>query len=159
MQPMSEPERHLAAILSADAVGYSRLMAEDDDITVRMLTGYRRAITDLVEEHQGRVVDAPGDNVLAEFPAATEAVQCALEIQAVLAVRNAPLPDDRKMQFRIGVHLGEVRVEDSRIYGDGVNIAARLERLAEPGGLCISQEVYGQVHNKLDLGFEDLGEQ
>ncbi len=152
-------ERKLAALLSADAVGYSRLMAEDEDATVRALTAYREQIASLVREHHGRVVDAPGDNLLAEFPAATEAVQCAVEIQGVLAIRNAPLPDDRKMRFRIGVHLGEVRAEDGHIYGDGVNIAARLERLADAGGICISQEVYGQVRNKLDLGFDDLGEQ
>ncbi len=155
----ADMERRLAAILSADVAGYSRLMAEDEDATVRTLTAYRRAITDLVGEHHGRVVDAPGDNLLAEFPAATEAVQCAVEIQGVLAVRNAPLPDDHKMQFRIGVHVGEVRAEDGRIYGDGVNIAARLEGLAEPGGVCVSFVVHEQVHHKLNLGFEDLGEQ
>jgi TolB-like protein/class 3 adenylate cyclase len=157
--PSAPTERKLAAILSADVVGYSRLMAEDEDATVRALTDHRDAIAALVGQHRGRVVDAPGDNVLAEFPAATDAVQCAVEIQRVLEVRNAPLPGDRRMQFRIGVHLGEVRAEGERIYGDGVNIAARLEGLAEPGGICISGAVHDQVQSKLDLRSEDLGEQ
>jgi adenylate cyclase len=152
-------ERKLAAILSADVVGYSRLMAEDEDGTVRRLTDYREEIAMLVRQHRGRVVDSPGDNLLAEFPAATDAVSCAVEVQGSLKVRNAPLPEDRRMEFRIGVHLGEVRVEDERIYGDGVNIAARLEGLAEPGGICISGMVHSQVRNKLDVGYEDLGEQ
>jgi TolB-like protein/class 3 adenylate cyclase/Tfp pilus assembly protein PilF len=152
-------ERKLAAILSADVVGYSRLMAEDEAGTVRTLTAYRQQVATLVQEHRGRVVDAPGDNLLAEFPTATDAVECAAEIQRVLRARNAPLPADRRMEFRIGVHLGEVRVEDERIYGDGVNIAARLEALAEPGGICVSAEVQRQVHQKLQLEYEDLGEQ
>jgi adenylate cyclase len=152
-------ERRLAAILSADVVGYSRLMAEDEDGTVRRLTDYREEIAMLVRQHRGRVVDSPGDNLLAEFPAATDAVSCGVEIQSVLKVRNAALPADRKMRFRIGIHLGEVRIEGERIYGDGVNIAARLEGLAEPGGICISGMVHSQVRNKLDLEYEDLGEQ
>jgi adenylate cyclase len=152
-------ERKLAAILSADVAGYSRLMAEDEAGTVRRLTDYREAIAMLVRQHRGCVVDSPGDNVLAEFPAATDAVSCAVEIQGVLNARNAPLPEDRKMEFRLGVNLGEVRVEGERIYGDGVNIAARLEGLAKPAGICISGEVHSQVERKLELGFEDLGEQ
>jgi adenylate cyclase len=156
----SDPvERKLAAILSADVVGYSRLMAEDESATVRTLTDYREEIAMLVRQHRGRVVDSPGDNLLAEFPTATDAVICAVETQGVLKVRNAPLPTDRKMEFRIGLHLGEVRVEGDRLYGDGVNIAARLEGLAEPGGICISGTVHEQVESKLDLGCEDLGEQ
>jgi adenylate cyclase len=152
-------ERKLAAILSADVVGYSRLMAEDEAGTVRRLTDYREAVAMLVRQHRGRVVDSPGDNVLAEFPTATDAVSCAVEIQGVLNARNAPLPEDRKMEFRVGVHLGEVRVEGERIYGDGVNIASRLERLAQPGGICISRTVHEQVSKRLDLGYEDIGEQ
>ncbi len=138
-------ERRLAAILSADAVGYSRLMAEDEAGTIRTLTAYRTEISTLVEQHRGRVVDAPGDNVLAEFRTALAAVECAVEIQRVLNARNVGLPEVRRMQFRIGVHLGDVAVEGDRIYGDGVNIAARLEALAEPGGICISAAVYEQV--------------
>jgi adenylate cyclase len=157
-----EPEgadRRLAAILSADVVGYSRLMAEDEAATVRTLSDYREEIGVLVRQHRGRVVDTAGDSLLAEFPTATDAVQCAVEIQGVLKARNASLAADRRMEFRIGIHLGEVRVEGERVYGDGVNIAARLEGLAEPGGICISTEVHGQVRHKLDLEYEDLGEQ
>ncbi len=150
-------ERKLAAILSADAVGYSRLMAEDEAGTIRTLTAYRTEISTLVEQHRGRVVDAPGDNLLAEFRTALDAVECAVEIQRVRNARNTGLSEARRMQFRIGVHLGDVAVEGERIYGDGVNIAARLEAMAEPGGICISFEVHGQVENKLDLGYEDLG--
>ena len=152
-------ERKLAAILSADVVGYSRLMAEDEDETVRRLAAYRTEITNLVGEHRGRVVDFTGDNFLAEFPTATDAVEAATEIQRVLKARNAAAPAGRAMEFRIGVHLGEVRVEGERLYGDGVNIAARLEGLAEPGGTCISDDVLHQVQRKLELDFDDLGEQ
>jgi adenylate cyclase len=154
-----EVERKLAAILSADVVGYSRLMAEDEATTVRILTEYREQISMLVRQHRGRVVDAPGDNLLAEFPTATDAVECAVEIQRVLQARNAALPTDRRMEFRIGVHSGEVRLEGDRVYGDGVNIAARLEELAEPGGVCVSGTVYEQVEKKLNVDLEDLGEQ
>ncbi len=156
---MADVERKLAAILSADVVGYSRLMAEDEDGTVRRLGAYRREIAALVEEHRGRVVDFTGDNFLAEFPTATDAVEAAAEIQRVLKARNAAVPAGRAMEFRIGVHLGEVRVEGERLYGDGVNIAARLEGLAEPGGVCISDDVLHQVQRKLELDFDDLGEQ
>jgi class 3 adenylate cyclase len=130
-------ERKLAAILSADVFGYSRLMAEDEEATVRTIRAYREQVETLVREHRGRLADFSGDNFLAEFPAALDAVACAIDIQRVLRARNEGLPDDRKMQFRIGAHLGDVRVEGERIYGDGVNIAARLEGLAEPGGICI----------------------
>jgi TolB-like protein/Tfp pilus assembly protein PilF len=133
-------------------------MAEDEGATVRTVTVYREQIATLIREHRGRVVDSPGDNLLAEFPTATDAVQGAVEIQAILKVRNAPLPADRRMEFRIGIHLGEVRSEGDRLYGDGVNIAARLEGLAKPGGICISRTVHEQVQHKLDLAYEDLGE-
>jgi len=151
-------KRKLTAILSADVEGYSRLMDDDEEATVRTLTAYRNAITDLVQQFRGRVIDAPGDNILSEFASVVDAVNCAVEIQRDLAERNAELEYSRKMEFRIGVNLGDVIEEDGRIYGDGVNIAARLESLAEAGGICISGIAYNQVVNKLDLGYEDLGE-
>jgi adenylate cyclase len=152
-------ERKLAAILSADVVGYSRLMAEDEDGTVCRLTDYREEIAMLVRQHRGRVVDSPGDNLLAEFPAALDAMNGAVEIQRSIQVRNADLPAERRMAFRIGLHLGDIRIEGERIYGDGVNIAARLEGLADAGGICISGMVHSQVRNKLGLEYEDLGAQ
>jgi len=156
----AEPvERKLAAILSADVVGYSRLMAEDEAATIRTLSDYRDEIAMRVRQHRGRVVDTPGDNVLAEFPTALDAVRCAVEIQGVLRALNASLSAERRMDFRIGVHMGDVAAEGGRIYGDGVNIAARLEALAEAGGVCISATVHEQVRNKLHAGFTDLGDQ
>ena len=152
-------KRKLTAILSADVEGYSRLMDDDEAATVRTLTAYRSAITDLVQQFSGRVVDSPGDNILAEFTSVVDAVSCAVEIQRELAERNADLPDERKMQFRIGVNLGDVIEEEGRIYGDGVNIAARLEGLAEPAGICISGTAFDQVKGKLPLGYEFVGEQ
>ncbi|MBW1686872.1 MAG: adenylate/guanylate cyclase domain-containing protein, partial [Deltaproteobacteria bacterium] len=152
-------ERRLAAILCVDAVGYSRLMAEDEVATVRTLEAYREEMAALVRQHHGRVVDSPGDNLLAEFPSATEAVGCAVELQRVFEARNRARPAERRMAFRMGVHLGEVMAEGERIYGDGVNIAARLEGLAEPGGICISGAVHEQVESKLEAGFQDLGQQ
>ncbi|MEE9279070.1 MAG: tetratricopeptide repeat protein [Myxococcota bacterium] len=152
-------QRRLVAILSADVAGYSRLMAEDEQGTIQTLTAYREAIGTLVEQHHGRVVDSPGDNLLAEFPSALDAVQSAAEIQGVLRVRNQSLPESRRMLFRIGVHLGDITAEGRHVYGDGVNIAARLERLAEPGEVCISGAVHQQVRGTLDIGYVDLGEQ
>ena len=151
-------KRKLAAILSADVEGYSRLMDDDEGETVRTLTSYRTAITDLVQQFSGRVVDSPGDNILAEFTSVVDAVSCAVEIQRELAERNTALPDERKMQFRIGVNLGDVIDEEDRIYGDGVNIAARIESLSDAGGICISRTAYDQVKNKLKIGYEYLGE-
>ena len=152
-------ERRLAAILSADAVGYSRLMAANEAATVQTLSSYRDLIAALVEGQRGRVVDFTGDNALCEFPSAFDAAQSALVIQEAIDRKNAALPVDRVMAFRIGIHLGDVLVEGERIYGDGVNIAARLEALASPGGICISAPVHDQVKNKLAARFEDLGEQ
>ena len=155
-----EGQRKLAAILSADVVGYSKLMADDERATVNTLKEYRVAIARVVERHRGRVVNAPGDNVLAEFASAVEAVQSASEIQKVLEGRNLELPDQRRMEFRIGVNLGDVIEEDDgTIYGEGVNIAARMEALAEAGGICISNKVHEEVEGKLDFGFDFLGEQ
>ena len=152
-------ERKLAAILSADVQGYSRLMGKDEEATIRTLTTYRQVLATSIQQHRGRVVDAPGDNLLAEFASAVDTVQCALEIQRELKARNAALPAERQMEFRIGLNVGDVVVEGDRIYGDGVNIAARLESLAEGGGLCISGTVYDQIKNKLALEYEALGEQ
>ena len=151
-------KRKLAAILSADVEGYSRLMDDDEEATVRTLTAYRTAINDLVQQYRGRTVDTPGDNILAEFTSVVDAVNCAVEIQRELAERNAELPENRRMQFRIGVNLGDVIEEEGRIYGDGVNIAARVEAMSEAGGICISGRAYDQVANKLGLEYEDLGE-
>ena len=155
-------QRKLTAIFSADVKGYSRLMGNDEVATIRTLTAYREGMTTLIQQHRGRVVDSPGDNMLAEFASVIDAVQCAVAIQKDLKSRNTSLPDSRKMEFRIGINVGDVVVEGERIYGDGVNIAARLEGLAEPGGICISNAVYDQVENKLTdlaLHYESLGEQ
>ncbi len=149
--------RKLTAILGADVTGYSLLMDDNEEATLRTLTSHRAAITHLIQEYKGRVVDTPGDYVLAEFPSVVDAVNCAVEIQRELAERNAELPDNRKMEFRIGINLGDVILKDGKIYGDGVNIAARIEPLADPGGICISQSVYDQVKNKVDLKFKYLG--
>jgi class 3 adenylate cyclase/ABC-type glycerol-3-phosphate transport system substrate-binding protein len=151
-------ERKLAAILSADVQGYSRLMSEDEEATVETLLAYREVMASLIRQHRGRVVDSPGDNLLAEFASVVDAVQCAVAVQRELNARNQALPDARQMVFRIGINLGDVLVEGERIYGDGVNIAARLEGLAEAGGLCLSGTAYDQVENKLALTFRYLGE-
>jgi adenylate cyclase len=152
-------ERKLTAIFSADVQGYSRLMGEDEEATIRTLTAHREVMTALIHQYRGRVVDSPGDNLLAEFGSAVDAVRCAVEIQHELKARNAELPPARKMEFRIGLNVGDVIVEGERIYGDGVNIAARLESLAEPGGICISGTVHDQVETKLALSYAYVGEQ
>ena len=154
-----EVKRKLIAILSADVKGYSRLMGEDEKGTVRTLNVYKEVMTNLIQQHRGRVVDAPGDNVLAEFGSVVDAVECAVEIQKELKTRNADLPENRRMEFRIGVNLGDVIEDGEQILGDGVNIAARLESLSEAGGICISGTAFDHVRNKLDLGYEYLGEQ
>jgi adenylate cyclase len=151
-------ERRLAAILSADVEGYSRLMGDDEVATVRAITEYRGVIASAVTGHGGRVVDAPGDNVLAEFASVVDAVQCGVDIQRELESRNAGLPPSRRMRFRIGINLGDVIVEGERLYGDGVNIAARLESLAEGGGICLSGTAYDQIEGKLPFACEFRGE-
>jgi adenylate cyclase len=155
-----EVKRKLTAILSADVKGYSRLMGEDEESTARTLNTYKEVMAGLIQHHHGRVVDAPGDNVLAEFASVVDAVRCAVEIQKELKTRNVELPENRRMEFRIGVNLGDV-IEggDNKILGDGVNIAARMESLSEAGGICISGTAYDQVENKLSVGYEYLGEQ
>lgn len=156
---LANVERRLAAILSADVKGYSRLMGEDEVATVRTLTAHREIMSALIREHRGRVVDSPGDNLLAEFVSVVDALACAVSVQQALKERNAELPSSRRMEFRIGINLGDVIVEGERIYGDGVNIAARIESLAEAGGICISGTVYDQVETKLALHYNYLGEQ
>ena len=152
-------DRRLTAILSADVKGYSRLMGEDEVATIRTLTAYRERMGSLIQQHQGRVVDTVGDNLLAEFGSVVDAVTCAVEVQQEFGRRNAELPDHRKMEFRIGINLGDVIVEGERIYGDGVNIAARVEGLADGGGICISGKVHEEIKSKVALGYEYLGEQ
>src|SRR3970040_881781 len=144
--------RRLAAILAADIAGYSRLMGQDEAATVRDLKGHQAAILPLVGRHGGRIIDTAGDGILAEFPSVIGATECAVEIQTVMAARNEDVPERRRMLFRIGIHL------ETRIYGDGINVAARLEGLAEPGGVLVSRAVHDQVRDRLDLTFEDLGE-
>ncbi len=152
-------QRKLTAILSADVAGYSRLMGADEEATVATLTAYRKVFVSEIENHRGQVVDAKGDAILAEFPSVVDAVKGAVEIQRELAEQNAELSDDRRMDFRIGINLGDVVVKDDVIYGDGVNIAARLEALAESGGICVSGMVYEGVRDRIGVPFEDLGEQ
>jgi TolB-like protein/class 3 adenylate cyclase len=152
-------KRKLTSILSADAVGYSRLMEDDEEATVRTITSYREVIATLIKQHNGMVIDSPGDNLLAEFVSVVDAVQCAVSVQNEINARNEDLPENRKMQFRIGINLGDVIQEGERIYGDGVNIAARLEGLADPGGICISKSAFDQIERKLPYGYEFIGDQ
>ena len=153
-------KRKLTAILSADVEGYSRLMGDDEEATVRTITAYREVLSTLIKQHSGKVLDSPGDNLLAEFVSVVDAVQCAVAVQKEISARN-----DRaylkivRMQFRIGINLGDVIQEEERIYGDGVNIAARLESLANPGGICISKTAFDQIESKLPYGYEFLGDQ
>jgi TolB-like protein/class 3 adenylate cyclase len=151
-------KRKLTAIFSADVKGYSRLMEDDEEATVATLTAYRAVMTKVIEKHSGRVVDSTGDNLLAEFASVVDGMRGAVEIQEELRARNSELPDHRRMEFRIGINLGDVIEEEGRIYGDGVNIAARVESLADGGGICVSGSAYEQIRNKLSLGTEFLGE-
>jgi adenylate cyclase len=153
------PPRKLTVILHADVAGYSRLVREHEEATVRTLNAYREAIDSLIATHHGRVFGTAGDSVVAEFASPVSAVRCAVEIQQSLEKKNTQLPEGQGMQFRIGVNLGDVLVEGDNLLGDGVNVAARLEGLAEPGGICIAANVFEQVENKLPLGYADLGEQ
>ncbi len=151
-------QRKLTTIFSTDVQGYSRLMADDEAATVHTLKAYREVISSHIEKHGGRVIDSPGDNLLAEFGSVVHAVESAVEIQQALKEWNEELPEGRKMEFRIGINLGDVIADGERLYGEGVNIAARLESLAEGGGICISSDAYRQVRDRLPFGFEDLGE-
>ena len=152
-------KRKLSAIFSADVAGYSRLMGEDEAATVEAITACREIMGGLIRQHRGRVVDSPGDNLLAEFGSVVDAVQCAVAVQKEFQTRNADLPENRRMKFRIGINLGDVIEEEERIYGDGVNIAARLEALADPGGVCVSKTAFDHIETKLPLGYEYLGDQ
>jgi class 3 adenylate cyclase len=150
--------RQLRAILSADVKDYTRLMEQDELWTIRSLNACRDVIAARIREYSGRLVDSPGDNVMAEFGSVVHAVECAVGIQKDLQGKNCELPEERRMKYRIGVHLGDVLVQKGRLYGDGVNIAARMEGLAEPGGIAVSGTVYDQIENKLALDYEYLGE-
>lgn len=153
-------ERRLAAILAADMVGFSRLMETDEAGTLAQLKLLRSEVIDpKIAEYRGRIVKTTGDGVLVEFASVADAVQSAVDIQRAMATRNANVPDDRSIRFRVGINLGEIIIEGDDIYGNGVNVAARLEGLAEPGGICVSSNVYEQIENILSLGYEDLGEQ
>src|SRR5215468_3445984 len=152
--------RRLAAILAVDVAGYSRLMGEDEEGTLERLKAHRRQLIDpKITEHRGRIVKNTGDGLLAEFASVVDALRCAAEVQAGMTERNASAPADQRIEFRIGIHQGDVVVEDHDIFGDAVNVAARLEALAEPGGICVSARVRGDAAGKLDLSFEDIGQQ
>ncbi|MCP3871882.1 MAG: adenylate/guanylate cyclase domain-containing protein, partial [Desulfobacteraceae bacterium] len=152
-------KRKLAAILSTDVKDYSRLMADNEVETVKSIKVCRELLFQKISDHEGRVVDSPGDNILSQFSSVTDAVECAVEIQKTMLDHNKDLADDRKMEFRIGINLGDIIEDEDRIYGDGINIAARIEGLAQGGGICISGSAYDQVKNRLSLGYEFLGEQ
>ena len=158
---MAKPKvaRRLTTIVSIDVAGYSRLMEADEAGTLEQLKAHRKATDPQINEHGGRIVGTAGDGLLLEFPSVTDAVACALDVQRTMAERNAELPEDRRMEIRIGVNLGDVMIEGDDIFGNGVNVAARLQALAEPGGICISQPVYDQVRHSLDVSYDDLGPQ
>ena len=152
-------KRRLTTILATDAVGYSRLMSESEEETARVLAAHRAVIDGIIQFHDGRIFDTAGDSVLAEFGSPVQAVRCAVEIQDALKTRNDSLPENRRMMFRIGINLGDVMVKGTDLLGDGINVAARLESIAEPGGICIASSVYDQISGKLNLNLTDIGEQ
>src|SRR5215831_1895888 len=152
-------ERRLAAIVAADVAGYSRLMGLDEVGTARTLREHRKVTDALVAKHGGRLVKTTGDGLLLEFPSVVDAVECAVAVQAVMAKRNEGVPADRRMLFRIGINLGDILIEGDDILGDGVNVAARLEGIAQPGGICLSSSAYDQVRGKAPVEFSDIGEQ
>lgn len=153
-------ERRLAAIVAADVAGYSRLMGEDEEGTLRSLKSHRKDLVDpKITEHRGRIVKTTGDGLLVEFVSVVDAVRCAVDIQRGMVERNADVPAEKRLAFRVGINVGDIISDASDIYGDGVNVAARLEALASPGGICVSRTVHDQVRDKLDFSFDDLGEQ
>src|SRR6201993_4838887 len=158
--PTERVERRLAAILATDVAGYSRLMGADEGGTLRQLKAHRRALVDpKITEHRGRIVKTTGDGMLLEFVSVVDAVRCAVDIQRGMIERNANVPAENRIQFRVGINVGDIISDDNDIYGDGVNVAARLEALAEPGGIMVSRNVHDQVRDKLSFAFEDMGEQ
>src|ERR1700720_4189359 len=152
-------ERRLSAILAADIAGYSALMGTDEARTVRDLKEHQAIVLPMVCEFGGRVIDTAGDGILAEFPSVVNAVTCAVAIQSKMTERNATIEPERRMQFRVGINIGDVVYDEARIYGDGINVAARLEGIAEVGGICISSKVYEEISGRIDLTYEDIGEQ
>jgi len=158
MSKETKSTRKLRAILSADVKGYSLLMADDETFTIKTLKKYRDIMSEQIVQHNGRVVDSPGDNILADFASVVDAVTCAVEVQKILKEKNENLPDDKRLEFRIGVNIGDVIQDEDRIYGHGVNVAARIEGLAEPSGVCISRNAYDHIRDKLKLGYDYLGE-
>jgi adenylate cyclase len=152
--------RRLAAILAADVAGYSRLMGADEEGTHAAMLAVRRELGDpKIREHRGRIVKTTGDGLLVEFASVVDAVRCAVEVQREMIARNTDVPVERRLEFRMGINVGDIIIEDGDIFGDGVNIAARLEALAEPGGICISAAAHEQVRDRLDISFDDLGDQ
>jgi adenylate cyclase len=152
-------QRRLAAILAADVAGYSRLMGSDDEGTLAALKDCRELVAVKSKQHRGRIINSPGDSALIEFASAVDAARCAVEIQKEMARRNAVIPEDRRLEFRIGIDVGDIIIDEDDIYGDGVNIAARVESLANPGGICFSENAYQQIKGKLTLNVRDMGEQ
>jgi adenylate cyclase len=153
-------DRRLAAILAVDIAGYSRLMGANEEGTLRQLKEHRKELIDpKITEHRGRIVKTSGDGMLVEFVSVVDAVRCAVDVQRGMIERNAKLPVESRIQFRVGINVGDIISDDNDIYGDGVNVAARLEALAEPGGICVSRNVHDQVRDKLSFSFEDIGEQ
>ena len=158
--PNARVERRLTAILAADVAGYSRLMGADEEGTLSTLKAHRLALVDpKITEHRGRIVKTTGDGLLVEFASVVDAVRCAVEVQRGMIERNADVPQGKRLEFRIGINVGDIIIEDDDIFGDGVNVAARLEGLAEPGGICVSGRVEEDVHGRLDAAFEDIGDQ
>jgi adenylate cyclase len=151
--------RRLAAILAADIAGYSALMGADEARTVRDLKGHQTVVLPMVSEFGGRIIDTAGDGILAEFASVVNAVKCAIAIQSKMVERNAEIEPKRRMEFRIGVNIGDVICDEARIYGDGINVAARLESIAEPGGICVSGKVYDEIRDRVDVAYQDMGEQ
>src|SRR3954468_6296792 len=158
--PEDRVDRRLAAIFAGDIAGYSRLMGADEEGTLRQLKAHRKELVDpKIAEHRGRIVKTTGDGMLVEFVSVVDAVRCAVDIQRGMTERNTDVPTDRRIEFRIGINVGDIISDDNDIYGDGVNVAARLEALAKPGGICVSRNVHDQVCDKLSFTFEDIGEQ